>query len=332
MSQDIEVTKFSDTLAKSLSSLYRAGGLALVFVFAGLILMLVGHFYESSVSIWIFAVGALTNLLCIGLFLYLQLREPVKAMRTLKKNQEFVDSVQLVAISLTDTISKAQSLMFKNSESISKILQEMAPLLAQFPIINAIDFSVAQDTNATILNTTERSLEIVGDIKQALIDADATNLKKYSDDLRDVTDLLKDALRADNKLVSVPDYKQISADLKSDLADLTETFLTLQLTVLKYSDMLDTNLDRVASIVQSVPFLGQQAENLGMRRAQGLSRQMRSLVTRSADVTNNLETAIATGAFEEIASCLKELQEIGRQLNTLLQTSTTSGIQDTEMM
>jgi cytochrome c biogenesis protein CcdA len=95
---DPNYTKFSDTLTASFTNLYRVGGLVLVFIFIGVITMSFGNLYNSALSKWIFGVGAIITLCCLGLFLYGQLRGPVQAARLRRDNKETLDAMQGIAL------------------------------------------------------------------------------------------------------------------------------------------------------------------------------------------------------------------------------------------
>ena len=59
------LVKLVASLATQFELLYRVGGFPLVYTFVGFVLMLVGHFYQSDLSPWLFRVGTLLMIVCL---------------------------------------------------------------------------------------------------------------------------------------------------------------------------------------------------------------------------------------------------------------------------
>lgn len=69
-----DITKLSNSLGSSLTKLHKAGGPLLVFIFVGVLTMTSGNFFGGSYAGFIFAVGAVVTLSCLGLFTFLQVQ------------------------------------------------------------------------------------------------------------------------------------------------------------------------------------------------------------------------------------------------------------------
>ena len=195
---DPNYTKFSDTLTASFTNLYRVGGLVLVFIFIGVITMIFGNLSNSALSKWIFGVGAIITLCCLGLFLYGQLRGPVQAARLLRDNKETLDAVQGIALELTRAVSALQSLTFKHMKDVDRVLQTVVPMLSTIPFISgkleALGISDAHNTSKIIVETSTRVETAVRDIEEALVNANSDKLRAYVNDLARLTKDLRGVL------------------------------------------------------------------------------------------------------------------------------------------
>jgi len=198
-----EITKFSDTFASSLTKVYRVGGFALVFIFIGIVAMLVGHFFQSELSIWIFSVGALLTIACFALFFYVQMRGPVRASQLIRENKETIDAVQEIAIELTRMTSALQSLTFKHIKQVGRILDAVVPLLARIPAIaekmDKVGLKDAQNISKMIVDASTKTETVIHDVESALVNADIKKLKGYANDLKAVTKSLRGALAASTR-------------------------------------------------------------------------------------------------------------------------------------
>lgn len=197
-----EMTKFSDNLAVSIEKLYRAGGFALVFIFIGILAMLTGHFFGGPLSNWIFGIGALLNIVCLGFFLYVQLSGPIKARQAIQENKEMMDSIQEIALELTRTSSLLQSFMFKHIKQVDQILDTAVPILVKIPFVGEklddLGISDARNTSDLVVDFTIQAEKIIKEVERALTTGDMKDIQKlerYSNDLSKVTITLRDALR-----------------------------------------------------------------------------------------------------------------------------------------
>ena len=79
-----KISKFSESLALSLTNLHKAGGPLLVFIFVGVLTMTTGNFLGGSHSGVIVAVGAVVTLACLALFSFVQVQGSVRANQDLQ--------------------------------------------------------------------------------------------------------------------------------------------------------------------------------------------------------------------------------------------------------
>ncbi|HEU0015075.1 MAG TPA: hypothetical protein VFQ45_15405 [Longimicrobium sp.] len=271
--------RLADSLSRPLEALYRAGGLALVFVFVGLLSMIVAFLRETRLSPWLFGVGAGITLLCIVVFAAGQVYGPIHARRLVRENEELLNSVQEVAIRLTDTVAGLQSLMFKHSEQVARALEAVAPLLSQLPGLAGLAFRNAQDVNAVIVATTEGSKEIIEDVKTALVRCDAGKLRDYVAELDQLRVQLKEALSAGGAGpgTALATTRATMAAVPQALQQYTEVMLAYNGSALSYL----SRIEGLVSSVCEVPVLGAQLRQRGggsvLEMVAGLRRRIESV-------------------------------------------------------
>ena len=178
--------------------MYRVGGFALVFIFTGVIAMLVGNFYKSELSSWIFGIGAFLTIVCLGLFVYTQLQGPVKASRLVRENKEMIDAVQEVALELTRTTGAVQALTFKHIKQVDKIIDSTVPFLAMIPTVGKkleeSGLADARNVSKVIVDISTQAETLIQDVESALVNADAKKLRSYSKELKKITKILRETL------------------------------------------------------------------------------------------------------------------------------------------
>jgi hypothetical protein len=164
------------------------------------------------------------------------LRIPLKANKIIKENSDLLDTTQDIAIRLTDTLSKAQSLMFKHSEEVSKILKVATLLVSQIPLLNRLDLSNTINVNATIVEITEKSVKVVNDVNNALRNGNIKDLRKYSIELDKLASALKEAIVNQKAQIvqNIPDYNKSFITLQQNYLELVNTLLSMQLLIFSY--------------------------------------------------------------------------------------------------
>lgn len=313
-----DVVKFSDVISASIERLFKAGGLALVFIFLGFAAMIFGHFYSSNLSGYIFGIGALLSVSVLFLFLYTQFRGTVETRKIIRENKELLDATQEIAIGLTNTISETQSLLFKHAEDVGRILEISIPFLSQIPILNNTNLSETLNVNAVIVATSGKSKEIIDDVHKALINGDVQELKKYSEDLKDSTEALKKSLSTENKILKhIPDIKVI----QDNFTKLISSFSSLLAVAKYYQEQADSVLNIVVPLLSNVKLFGidQKMNELGVNKLKELSNQVNGQLTSTTILVERLHNAVIIGDTETITHTLKELSEIEKSAVQIMQ-------------
>lgn len=315
------INRFSDAVSTSLERLFKAGGLSLVFIFVGFATMIIGHFYISPLSVYIFGVGAFLSLSILTLFLYTQVRGATEARRIVKENKELLDSAQDIAIGLTNTISETQSLLFKHAEDIGRLLEIATPFLSQLPFLNNVNLAETLNVNNVIVNVSGKSKDIVDDIHKALVNGDINGLKKYSDDLKKSANELRKSLGKETNISQhIPDMKVI----QDNFVQLTNSFLSLHSITSYYVEQVDLILEIVVPFLSTLKLsgIGKKINELGIAKLQELSSLVNQQLKKSKSILEELHRALTVGNMETITNSLKELQEIEKSINSTLRNNT----------
>jgi hypothetical protein len=182
--------RFSDAISDPLLKAYRAGGLVLALLTLGAILMLNAFFWDrpGPIRYIILAMGAILTFFTLA---YVYLKEFPRVRRAqahVIANKEMIDAIQQSAIELTELASDLQSLAFKNANQIAEVLTLARPLIRKIPLIGqAADSEVmveAEGLSRAIVTGTQNTRKIIGDLRQALVEANPKYLKTHLEDLR----------------------------------------------------------------------------------------------------------------------------------------------------
>jgi hypothetical protein len=305
--------QLSEYLAKPLENLYKTGGLALVFVFVGLISMMAAFAYKSDLSNWMFGVGTAITFVCVGVFYFNQVYGPIKVRKVVRENKELIDSFQTVAIRLTDTIAGLQSLMFKHSEQVAEILEAAAPVLADLPMIGKAAFSQTQNVNALIVKTTEAGKKVIEDVRTALVTCDATKLREYASELEHLRTTLREAL---SKQASVP-CLSTARDLAVTLQESVSSYMAIVDDVNARAADFVALIDRVLSAACRLPIVGVMIEQLGGRTALEKAAEFRTDLDRFKSTTANLRLGISGRDPAALRVCLHDMKAVAVQFERL---------------
>ena len=111
-----------------------------------------------------------------------------RARASVVANKDMIDAIQLSAIELTQLASDLQALAFKNANQIAEVLTVARPLIKKIPLIGHIaDSEVmvrAEGLSKVIVTSAQNTRKIIGDLQQALIEANPKYLKIHLEDLR----------------------------------------------------------------------------------------------------------------------------------------------------
>jgi hypothetical protein len=123
MEADKDPASLSKILAAAISNVYKLGGLALTFVFAGTLLLLVAVILGTGVMSYVIAaVGASLILAVVALLYQRDIGRLRDARHAVLENAELIDSVQRTAVNMTEFASNLQALAFKYADSIAQLI------------------------------------------------------------------------------------------------------------------------------------------------------------------------------------------------------------------
>jgi hypothetical protein len=196
---DQNISRFTESLSKSVDSLFKTGGFALAFGFSGIVMILGAKLLGQEESTLIIVIGAVLTFSCLGFFLYTTLKGNSEVTTAIKDNREAIDAVQDISIQLTRLVNVAQAYSFKNINKINNALKIAAPALKLIPFlgdkISVYELDNAGLISQSIVENSERIEQLVNDIESALINADHSKLKEYSKEVSILVINLKDQLK-----------------------------------------------------------------------------------------------------------------------------------------
>lgn len=186
--EDENYVKLSDKLADPLIRVYQAGGLALVFIFIGLILVFTAQFNQEGIySAWIFGIGATLILISFLIFLYIQLKNPLTSKKNIRQGKEVVDELQKLSIDLVRLTGRIQALSFKHLNEINDVMEKALPVIHNLPFIGegikkkGIEL---QNISNSIVEYSNAVEETIQDVEKALVSSDVKKFKGYADKVR----------------------------------------------------------------------------------------------------------------------------------------------------
>jgi hypothetical protein len=186
---DPEVRRLSDALSEPLIKAYRLGGFGLAFLVLGAIFLAASAAApRGSLSYVIAGVGLLLVVVPCYFFYVKEIRPIASAQATVRRESELIDSIQDTALELTLAAKELQSLALANAREVSELLRVARPAISRIPVLSRIaespQFERADWFTDKVVVATGRSEQLIKDIRQALIEADAKQLRKYLDELR----------------------------------------------------------------------------------------------------------------------------------------------------
>jgi len=196
---ELQIVRLTDRLGASFNTLYKTGGFALAFGFAGIIMMLGAKALGQDRSLWLMLLGALLTFSCFGFFLYSTVQGNIKAKKTLRDNKAAIDALQDISIQLTHLVSTMQAYSFKNLNKINEALKHTLPGLLNMPFvgdkIRQYGLDNASMVSQAIVDYSDKIEKTVNEVQQALEEGDHTKLASYSAELSDMVNSLRDYLR-----------------------------------------------------------------------------------------------------------------------------------------
>lgn len=195
---DEKIHPISSGIAKPMEDLFRVGGFALAFGFAGLFLMIIANFTNSQVQLPLFITGASLTFLCFAFFLYTSLRTR-SAARSVAEDLPLLDALQRTAYQAAELASVTQALAFKHLNRIQETVAAVAPMLESLPIVGPAakraGLTDAVKLSTAIVAATDGTKITVINLQEAIRKGDLREIKKYGKQLEEAVSNLKFALR-----------------------------------------------------------------------------------------------------------------------------------------
>jgi hypothetical protein len=181
-----------------MEDLFKAGGFALSFGFAGLVLMIVAIFRDGHLQLPLFVIGAALTLLCLAFFLYTSLKTR-SAARSIAEDLPLLDALQRTAYQAAELASVTQSYAFKHLERIQKAVSVVAPMLEALPVVGPAakraGLTDATKLSSAIVTATDGTRITVIQLQDAIRKGDLKEIKKCGKQLEEAVSSLKLALR-----------------------------------------------------------------------------------------------------------------------------------------
>ncbi|MFB2983118.1 hypothetical protein [Microseira sp. BLCC-F43] len=194
MNSSLSFKRFSDCLANSLTDIYRVGSLSFVFMCAGVVITLVGHFVND----WLFGIGISLVISCLGFFIYAKFKSLKEISQLIQKNQASIDLAQETAIELTKTFNVIESFTLSHIRSVNRVLDMIFPRLTTFPIVgiklDKIGISQLQNVSKHIVYMMLKLEKITKYMEKALVNAETQKLEIYPNKLRQISQTLRKKL------------------------------------------------------------------------------------------------------------------------------------------
>ncbi|WP_338525424.1 hypothetical protein NUH87_07345 [Pseudomonas batumici] len=194
------IVPISDSLSKALERLFKTGGFALAFGFGGLLIIIVSNFFSEKLKLPAFLVGCTLTFVCLFFFLFSNLRTR-RITKRIKDDLPLLDSLQGVALQITELSFLTQSFAFKHLSKIQKTIETIKPIIESFPFFGetakSLGLTDAAKISSVIVGATEATKEIVLKLESAIRSGDLKAVKKYASSLEDALASLRSALKVD---------------------------------------------------------------------------------------------------------------------------------------
>lgn len=113
--------------------------------------------------------------------------------RMINENREMIDSIQEVAINLTDAMSGLHTLTVKYAGIANSILDVLLPIAKTMPIIpkNVTDLLVNLEAiTQKIIDSSAQTSKTIADVNSGLKTGDAAKLKGHANEIKSMTNAL----------------------------------------------------------------------------------------------------------------------------------------------
>ncbi|HLA64594.1 MAG TPA: hypothetical protein VK610_09225 [Rhodothermales bacterium] len=205
MTEDPDIVKVSSSLADVLARLHKAGGLSLVFLFIGVILVLIANMGGKFQAITM-ALGVILLLCSFAIFAFLHVKGPVRAIRTLRENKETIDSLQELGLELTGVANSAQLFAIRYIEQISDVIAKSLPVLMIIPGVGSkvkeLGLDRVPQLTRLVVESSDNAERVIQDTERALRTADFSVLRQYAESLRGAKRGLRGAIAGISEAVA----------------------------------------------------------------------------------------------------------------------------------
>lgn len=187
--------KFSEELKASTNKLNNAWIANLAFSLIGLILMIFSNFNSnSSLGQPAFWIGAILLIASFIFFWLIQQKGTNKLSKSIHSNQELIDELQNISITLSKITRRMTLYAATNSNNINELLNVTTPILGKIGILNENTekaFGSTQNVVNRIVEYSEEIEESIKDVETALINGDSKKLKLYSERISSLASKIK---------------------------------------------------------------------------------------------------------------------------------------------
>jgi len=303
-------TRLSDSISRPLERLFQAGGLTLVFIFVGFVSMVLGYGYSTDVSPWLFGAGTLIVFACLCLFLYGQISGQQKARQLIRDNADLLDSVQNMAIELTKSLGDMQSLLLQHNEQVRKIVSLAIPLLAEIPQFKNLEVSDSEAIDRLIVDSTEKSSQIIADLRRALETCDPRPLATYKTELVAMRTALHDALAKRERIAArFSEYSALVDDLGAQFANYSDCIDALSRQLIAYLQMAEGAIRSV----KRIPAVSLFVQSTGLAAFEDRSSTLLDGLRIAQETNEHLRAAIKNRDTRSLAECVRGLKKLREQ-------------------
>lgn len=194
------IVPISNALAKPIERLFKAGGFALAFGFAGLFLIVFANLSDGQLRMPVFISGCLLTFVCLAFFVYTSLKAK-SATTSLKEDLPLLDALQRTAYQVSEVAFVTQSFAFKHLQKIQRAIDAVAPYIESLPVVGQAAKKAGLTNSATIsaviVAATENTKETVICLQGAIRKGDLKEIQRYGRQLDQALSELKAALKVD---------------------------------------------------------------------------------------------------------------------------------------
>jgi hypothetical protein len=187
-----QAERWSNSIFEAINRTYKVGGLALVFLGAGLALFSAASLFERELvpRVVLFSVGFFLIAIVWVYFLLSQVLPAWRTRSAVRKQQRLVDAAQDAGAVLAQVAAGFQSLAFAHASDVAEVLQSVRPKLLGIPFLSEFANRPALvNTEKLALSIVEagvKAREALAGVQRALAGTDPGELEAYTERLRDL--------------------------------------------------------------------------------------------------------------------------------------------------